>query len=333
MLSAVSLLSGLMWLSYGASVVLVLLPWEQSWYPLYFLVAHLVSIGLGFLVVRSRQTNNSLLWGGKAALLAFCMPLAGVPFFMVIAFTSHGIHQDSLMEYEEHVAYNVEPDALVPSEIQQEAFLQEKLNIQSFVDVIHSKGQVEEKIRALNTLPSQASPNIVNMVKIAARDKSPEVKFIAASVIKKIEKPMLEEMQFWSEETKAHEGNIDGWVNLGNLYFNYCYLGIPDNVNMAHYTQMAVDAYKKALVLAPERVDLLLAVGKVLVKQQKLEEALGYIERFIEQKPKDSNGHLWKAEVFFQKRDFRALRMLFQKVQDDGAEGWGMFNAIRAVWV
>ncbi len=318
--------------AYGVSVGLFVSPWTGMALASFFFLFHLVSVGLAFLATFPAGKSNDRLWGGKAALLAVCMPLAGIPFFITIAFTSHGKHQDSLLEYEEHVQYTLKPEELLPDEMQQRAFLKEKMNLQSFIDVIHSRGQVEEKIQALNTLPTVASPNIINMVKIASRDTSPEVKFIAASVIKKIEKPMMEEMKFWSEETKKDAANTDGWVNLGNLYFNYCYLGIPDDVNMSHYIELAVQAYKRALKLAPGRPDLLLAVGKALVRQKQYDEALTLLERYIAGRPGDSNGYVWKAEALFQKKEYRQLKAFFKTVKSGEAGGWDTFDSIKAVW-
>jgi hypothetical protein len=133
--------------------------------------------------------------------------------------------------------------------------IKEKINLQSFIDIIHGSGNETMKIKFINLLYENISPTSIKMIKQATSDESSEVKIIAVSTLKKIEKPLLETIQKWYKKTNLNSYDEDAFFNLGMTCLKYCQLGIPDELNTANYLRKSEKAFLQVLSINPDRVE------------------------------------------------------------------------------
>lgn len=311
---------------------LFFLSWENNYNPVFFFLSHFLSTLYLMNFYRLRAQGDYKLWFWKIAGLCLCMPFLG--FFFAIVITPHleEMKAEFIDDFDEHVVCTLENVKYIPDEEHRNRIVTEKGNVFALVDLLSKDGFVEQKIKELKTIPEHPNAKIIQMIKKATSDKSQEVKYIAASVLKKIEKPLIDEINDLSKKLRKNPKDSSLLVELGNHCFNYCYLELPENSSIVYYLNWAYESYKSALELLPDRSDLLLAIGKTLVKLKKGREAIHYLDQYINKAPEDCNGYIWKAEAYYETRDFISLRKFLSDESLLKVQGWDQFRTVQAVW-
>ncbi|MFH0920915.1 MAG: HEAT repeat domain-containing protein, partial [Fibrobacterota bacterium] len=254
--------AGLLW--FASAALLCVHGWPRNGVFLFALL-HAGSVTALFAAFLLEGRPGTRLWNGKAALLALCLPLFGLPVYWIVSRRpAHAGGPGALRDYEDHVKYRRPAADAANADADSNARLySERVNLPPFLDVLYSPGNAAEKIRTLHAMAKLPGRDTVEGIRSALNDPAAEVRFAAVSALKKIEAPILRDIQQWSEQLRKRPDDADTLVNLGNLYYNYCYMGLLDKVNALHYAGLALSAYERAHALAPGRTDLWLSMGKV----------------------------------------------------------------------
>lgn len=321
-------------LSYGLSLYFFCGSWEQTSQLPFFLIAHIFSVGCTYVLLVTKQAKGKKLLVLGPCLIALCIPLFSILFLLIVS-TKSKIRSSKLLEdeVEEEILADSRQGSFVADSDHHREIMQEKINLQSFIDIIQSQGNEEEKIKMLTLLSSNhATPEIIEMIKMATLDSSSEVKIIAVSTLKKIENPILENVQTWKKILKNDEENTEAYINLGITCLNYCLLGIPDQTNTAYYLDIAESAYVKALTLEPERTDILIELVRTLIERKKFTAALEHINRFMFIHSDDRKAILYKAEILFQQKEFNKLTAFLKEIDKEKFADWHHLEEMQAFW-
>ncbi|MFH1760150.1 MAG: tetratricopeptide repeat protein, partial [bacterium] len=239
-----------------------------------------------------------------------------------------------LAEYEKHVAYSISASDLIPAVKQRKKLFSEKMNLQSFSDIINSRDRTDEKIKALNMLAKMDNhtPDSIDIVVRATNDPSTEVKYIAATTLGKIEKPIISGIQRLTKQLRRKPEDLSTHAQLGYLCINYCNMGILDATHSQFYMDRAIKAYQSVLDIDPHRHEFILAIGKIHLSRKNYKKALLYFNRYIQEEPDDKNGYLFKAEVYFLQEDYHSLRNLFKDMDPVKSKEWKYFKNFQEMW-
>lgn len=171
------------------------------------------------------------------------------------------------------------------------------------------------------------------MIKQATRDESSEVKIIAASTLKKIEQPLLDDIQKWYKKTELNKSDINAYINLGNTCLKYCQLGISDELNRANFLKRSEEAFQNVLLLNPERTDLFIKISKIFLERFEYDSALEYVNKYLFLYPDDYKGYIYKCEALFQQRKFKQLKEFINQIDFNKNKNWKELQSLKAVWV
>lgn len=241
-------------------------------------------------------------------------PLFGFPMYKWILVPKSNIKEQEFIEaYQDHVKYSIQRDMLLPDEDDHLRMVEHNLQLQPYINIFSKKDAIDEKIRAINELGQKRNPDSVRLLKIAKEDASPEVNYIAATALIKIEKPIQDDLADLQQKVKVEPEEASYWSRLGAICYDYCHLGLLDEVNRRFYLEQAHQAYLKVLELNYSRLDTFLELSKVLIFLGQGQEAKPYLEHYMREKAEDPNGYIWMSEALFLSYDKKGLREFLQQ--------------------
>jgi len=131
-----------------------------------------------------------------------------------------------------------------------------------------------------------------------------------------------EEIQFdtsarmYSSMVQQNTTDTTAWISLGNTYYDWgIYLIQAKNNSMEALKKFAEaeKAYRRALELDPDNVNVLTDLGAILYYQGKLEEARQMLERALEIDPKHPAALFNAGLVARDQNDYEAAAVYFEK--------------------
>ena len=295
----------------------------------FFWIFHFISIICAFLSFYPNNEKYKNTWIGMVILIALCMPLVGILFILITSFQSNNKDKINIPVKRDIISGDNKSISLPTNQNHQTKIIKEKINLQSFIDIIHSKGNETLKIKFLNLLSENISLNSIKMIKQAMRDESSEVKIIAVSTLKKIEKPLLETIQKWYKKTKFNPYDENAWFYLGLACLKYCQVGIPDELNTTNYLKQSEKAFLHVLSTNPERTDAYLKLSEIYFENSEYNRAIENINKYLFFSPNDNKGYILKCEILFQQKKIKQLReFLKQKETTDRDK----LHSLKTVW-
>ncbi len=273
-------------------------------------------------------------WIIGTLVIVLLVPLIGFVFFGIthslVLKRSRSENLDKCNEFDEYtITREKEVDV---SHVQRQEVFDEKIKTRSFEDIIRGTGANEEKINVLNVLSKNKTSESINLIQTALSDLSDEIRYVAAATLNKIEKDIMDEISVMEKKIEENPQNIELLATLANRCFDYCNMSILDAVNFEFWLEKSQKLYRKALNCDPLKTKLLLQLGKIGLMQNKYEEALSYIDQFLQKNSMEGDGYILKAEILFNFKRYEDLHIFMKEAGTLKIKNWDHYTKINEVW-
>lgn len=135
-----------------------------------------------------------------------------------------------------------------------------------------------------------------------------------------------EGLRSYEMAVKADRGCVDAWMNLGNVTSRIG-MTAAERADAAHFYAESEKAYRTALETEPQNGDLLYNMGVLRVKEQRLDEALAYMDRAIAANADAANCRYGRGYVLLLKKDYAGAITAFRESLALDAQSF------EAIWV
>lgn len=179
--------------------------------------------------------------------------------------------------------------------------------VMPFIDVMEL-GSEEQKRRALSKMTMKFHPRLAPAFHKALKDPSNAIRVQAATSVAKIESQFMSRLEKIEKARAKEPNNLHILYALAKYYDDYAYTGLLDAEREILNRQKAIDTYKSYLQHDPNSAEAWAAVGRLLFRSKKWEEAADWFRRAIDRGWKMKSMVLWYLECLFRTGDYKELR-------------------------
>jgi hypothetical protein len=203
-------------------------------------------------------------------------------------------------------------------------------NVTSFTDVLQY-GSIEQKRAVISLLSRDFRPEFAPALQSALADANPAVRVQAATAAANIEGSFLERAIDLENEARRLPDDADVQMAVARHFDDYAFSGILDGDRRTENQRKAESFYRRSLELDPGREQASLGVGRILVRQNRLEEAATWFENGF------ANGFIgagpvsWYMESAYQLGDYEKLRYAVAGFGEDILEHSGASERLKDV--
>ena len=187
-------------------------------------------------------------------------------------------------------------------------------SVESFADLIKF-GDIDQKLAIIALLARRFEPRFAPVLKTALADPDASVRVQAATAAAHIEDAFVERWVEAERRTEARKSDPKAHASLARLLDDYAFAGILDERREDELRKAAESGYRTALNLNPQddkaRVDL----SRLLIRQNRHEEALNVL-RTLADAP-SAEAAAWLLEALFRLNRFDELRRLTARLGRD----------------
>ncbi|MDP3532481.1 MAG: hypothetical protein Q8S31_04250 [Alphaproteobacteria bacterium] len=284
------------------------------------LLGHVLLVGALFLWVIRRYHKHS---GLRIALLltlstCFLGPFGAVgTFISVIMFVVFQKSSQSFMEWYKSIF----PDTITVSFDELHLNLKsgrerpdEAATVSSFIDII-SKGNTKQKQAAIQIITHNFHPSFAIALKIALKDMDPVVRVQAASAVTAIERKYVNKLHELEEHYLKNK-NFLSTAQLADQFDEYGNLGLMDKERERETKNKSLMYFLEAYKIKNNDRHVLLAIGRLLLKQGKTLEAYEWFKKILEDGLYSTEILAWTIECLFKLKMYDALRDFIQTHRD-----------------
>lgn len=149
--------------------------------------------------------------------------------------------------------------------------------VTSFTDVLQY-GSIEQKRAVISLLSRDFRPEFAPALQSALSDPNPAVRVQAATAAANIEGDFLDTAIELENRAKAHPQDAEAQFEVARHFDNYAFSGILDGDRQNENRRKAEVFYKLALELDDTLSTAALGIGRLMVRQQRLQEAESWFE-------------------------------------------------------
>jgi tetratricopeptide (TPR) repeat protein len=303
-----------------------------------FFQLHTVS-GLMFLIGLKRSKGE---WPNfSKALIGFlyyCMPISGP---LLFTFIWLGVRFKLVGSKEKHITHTDDDEIPVETPIESHAFdlttvdqflttAKQIFDIEPYIDILGSE-DLELKRSVISKLLKREDKTAVTLLREAQKDEHFEIRFLSANAMSGMEKKLADEGTAMDELSQT-QPSVDVFNRLGNIYFDHYYLGLVAVESQGVYLDKAIEAYGRSLKLDPEQDGVYLMIARVHIAMSRWQNALEILDRLIKKSPQSPNFRIWRAEVAFNQRDFKALHHELDQLKSIGGLSYQLEETV-AGWL
>lgn len=291
------------------------------------LLTHLGVMSLLFLwteLLRRRKKSISL------ALLFASVVLVLGPLGVVGTLLSIGFHKflsggrvESVALYEQ--LFNV-PDERLSYEYLNNA----DTDILPFVDIF-SFGSVTEKRTVIMLISRYFRPAFTRVLFLALKDNNPSVRVLAATAISKIEKSFMDKTMSLENKLCGNPCEPELLLGLATHYDDYAYTGLLRQEEEQGVKQKALNFYKAYLEQSPEDITARVALSRLLLRENRLDEASVHLEAILEGESDSLHVVFWYIECLYRLKRYEELRRFATKHMEKVSGSTWPDNIIDAV--
>lgn len=171
--------------------------------------------------------------------------------------------------------------------------------------LVHSDepGQRSLAVSAICHLPRQQS---VPLLQLALKDLSDDVRLLAYAALEGVESE-INEMITAHKKIYAQHHHPETAYEIAQQYWELCYLGIAEGILKKHYLQQA-EHFLNQSVQGQPRASSSLLLGRVLLAQQRPEEAVLYLTYAMDHGLRTKQVAPYLAEAAYRAKDYRKVR-------------------------
>lgn len=203
-------------------------------------------------------------------------------------------------------------------------------NVTSFTDVLQY-GSIEQKRAVISLLSRDFRPEFAPALLSALADPNPAVRVQAATAAANIESDFLDRAIELETAARRQPEDVGTQIEVARHFDDYAYSGILDEDRQKENRAKAESYYRRALDLDGARHDATLGVGRLLVRQGRLEEAEDWFEKGFQRGVIGANELSWYMEAAFRKGDFDKLRYAVAAFGDEILDDTGTSERMRDV--
>ena len=200
----------------------------------------------------------------------------------------------------------------------------------AFVDVMVS-GSREQKQALLTLLGRDYRPAFAPALRHALQDPHSAVRVQAAATIAQIEDEHLRRIVGLEGELAARPSDTDRKRRLANLHETFADLGLPGEPRAAEARRTALALHREILQVRPEDDEARLAIGRLLVRTDRFEEAAAWIQAALARGRPTPRLLMVCLEGLYRLRRIAELRALVERYGDDLARAADLSVAERRV--
>jgi len=180
----------------------------------------------------------------------------------------------------------------------------------SFKDTLEF-GSFQEKQFIISDLARNFRTEFAPILKIALADKDLNVRVQAATVVAKIEKKYGEQIQLLQEKSKS--GRFNDLAELANYIDQYAYLGLFDKIREHEMQKTALHYYMQCQRLKPNAKMVNHAIGRLLVKLNRLDHAMEHFRKH--RTALMLNSASWYCECLFKLGKYDKLKNVLHQLE------------------
>lgn len=249
------------------------------------------------------------------ALLAITSSVAGVfgAAGTLLCYVLQGIFRQKAYHFKEWFELIFPPDIIsAPEEVYNNIVVGIDENpiqygVIPFIDVM-DMGSEEQKHRALSKMTMKFHPRMAPAFQKALRDNSNAIRVQAATAVAKIEAQFMARLEKIEQAREKEPSNLHVHFALARHYDDYAYTGLLDPEREILNREKAIETYKSYLQHDPNNLDAYAAIGRLLFRGKRWEEAAEWFRRAMDKGWKLKNMTLWYMECLYRLGDYRALR-------------------------
>lgn len=180
-------------------------------------------------------------------------------------------------------------------------------SVMPFLDVMRL-GSENQKRRALAKMTSRFNPHFAPAFKAALNDSHNAIRVQAATAIAKIEREfsvVLERIEL-ARAMRPNDAHIT--LALAKFYDDYAFTGVLDKELERANRERAITAYRDYLKHDPNAMEVWMAVGRLLYRNQQWKEAADWFRSALDRNMKSPRIILWYFESLFYLHQHRELR-------------------------
>ncbi|MCI5048759.1 MAG: tetratricopeptide repeat protein [Rickettsiales bacterium] len=179
--------------------------------------------------------------------------------------------------------------------------------VMPFVDVMEL-GSEDQKRRALSKITLKFSPRLAPAVHKALKDPSNAIRVQAATSVAKIESEFMTKLERIEMAREKEPNNLHILFALAKFYDDYAYTGLLDHEREVLNREKAIETYQSYLQHDPNNIEAWTAIGRLLFRNEKWEEAAQWFRNALDRGWKMKSMMVWYLECLYHTKKFDELR-------------------------
>lgn len=189
-------------------------------------------------------------------------------------------------------------------------------SVSPFLDVL-SYGSRAQKQIAVAVMTRHFHPAFAPALRQALADSDNAVRVQAATAMATIEDRFVERAEELRAETEAHPDDPALVLGLARHHDDYAYTGLLDRQREEESQARALECYLRYLDQMPQDVDARLAVGRLMLRLGRAQDAVGWMERCFEQGAWSPAMVGWYMDALYRLGRYEGVRVFARRHYDE----------------
>ena len=198
-----------------------------------------------------------------------------------------------------------------------EPMLRESLSIQPFIDILLSDSTSQKVNVCLNITKANQENARIKLLKIALNDHEYEVRYISNSMLNKIEKELVTEIDLLSKNISASPQTIKNYRLRGYAKNRYALSSILHAQLKNFFLKSALDDFRHCLQAEPDNYFLIVKIAQVYIHLKMIPELLDLTEKALRLDLDSDNRNkilFFRAEGFYHLRNFKHMNTILDTI-------------------
>lgn len=241
----------------------------------------------------------------------------------LLCFILHGIFRQSSLSFNDWFNLIFPPDLVSKPEDAYNKIIvgidenPTEYGVMPFVDVMEL-GSDMQKHRALSKMTMKFHPRLAPAFHKALRDSSNAIRVQAATSVAKIESDFMRKLERINQARDKEPNNLHILFALAKFYDDYAFTGLLDQEREVLNREKAIETYQSYLQKDPGNVEAYAAIGRLLFRNKKWEQAMQWFRGAMDRGWKMKSMMLWYLECLYRLGRYKDLR---RAAADYGAMG------------
>lgn len=184
--------------------------------------------------------------------------------------------------------------------------------------MLDERSDTSLRMKALVSLANNASRDELKLIKKCLSDKNDEIRLYSFAIIDKEERLINTKIHTQLEklnEVVSSDEKLKAAEELVCLYWDMIYLELSDKA-LTYFIAEEIKRYAKIVLdIEPENIKVHVALGKMYLYNKNFSKAEKHFKIAIKKGPNTDFNIPYLAEIYYNKRDFKAVKSLLERGQ------------------